>query len=345
MSRCVNCINSTGNPSRTFDSEGVCNVCNEYSRRFSREKLKDEFDFIQHLVQNNDKINCLAAVSGGKDSIAMLKTICDFGFHPLAFTFDAGYNPITDQTRRAISNAVNVLGIPHEYIDARPYLSEADRMSFFLTADLYDNRIENMKPETVQMLFAEERFHNSPKCQSIRPFVRPCRLCRRFIIRGYYAEAVKRNISVVFLGINEWCGIHNSSYSAVRKLEPVDGQPVFIVHLPFLVQRKLSDLTPILDTLGWTKENTVQVQTGSSNCTLARIAESKSTGKLGFNPDEPRLAREVTVGYMTREQALSSIEEKAEPCDLNMRTVLTKGGVINDQSVDQHSFWMELDMC
>lgn len=345
MSRCIHCINSTSNPSRTFDSKGVCNVCNEYSNLFSLERLKDELAFIQHLVQHDDKINCLAAVSGGKDSIAMLKTICDYGFHPLAFTFEVGYNPITDQTRRTIANAANTLGVPHEYIDARPYLSEADRMSFALTADLYDNKIEKMKPETVQKLFAEERFHNSPKSQSVRPFVRPCRLCRRFVIRGYYAEAVKRDVSVVFLGINEWCGIHNSSYSAVRKLEPVDGKPVYIVHFPFLVQRKLSDLTLILDTLGWTKENTVQAQTGSSNCTLARIAESKSTGKLGFNPDETRLAREVTVGYMSREQALSVIEEKVEPCDLNMRTVLMQGGVINGQSVTGHPFWMELGMC
>lgn len=325
--RCVKCVNSTNNPSRTYDSEGICNVCNEYRERFSLQALENEKRFLKTMVSKEAKIDCLAAVSGGKDSIAMLQTICDMGFHPLAFTFDIGYNRITDEQRRTIERATEKLKIKHEYIDARQYLSEADRKSLRLTADFYDDELDGVDAETIRQMFAQERYCNSPRSQDVRPFIRPCRLCRRPVIRGYYAEAMKRNVSIVFLGINEWCGIHNSSYSAVRKLEPIPGYVVYIVHFPFLVQRKYAELPSILDKLGWTEENQISVETGASGCMLARIAESKIVEKLGFNPDETRLAREVIAGFITREQALSVLNHPPLKCETKMKEVLRNGGV------------------
>lgn len=320
--RCVKCVNSTCNPSRIFDKYGVCNVCNEYKSRFNQKVLKDELCFLKTMIKKEQGIDCLAAVSGGKDSIAMLQNICDMGFHPLAFTFDIGYNEITSKQRAAIRKATEILGINHEYINARQYLNEADRKSFYLTAKLYDSQLDHMDSGEIRRMFEEERYCNSPRSQDIRPFIRPCRLCRRPVIRGYYAEAVKRNISVIFLGINEWCGIHNSNYSAIRKLEPIPGKAVYIVHLPFLLQRRIGDLHEILRRLEWTTENDIQPNTGASACMLARIAESKVVSKLGFNPDETRLAREVTVGFLTREQALSVLIRPIIPCAISMQDVL-----------------------
>lgn len=325
--RCIKCVNSICNPSRTFDSYGICNVCNEYRERFSMQALEDEKLFLKTMISKEARIDCLAAVSGGKDSIAMLQDICDMGFHPLAFTFNMGYNNITNKQRKAIKKATEKLGIKHEYIDARQYLSEADRKSLRLTAEFYDNEFDGVNAETVKQMFVEERYCNNPRSQDVRPFIRPCRLCRRPIIRGYYAEAIKRNVTIVFLGINEWCGIHNSSYSAVRKLEPVSGQAVYIVHLPFLVQRKINELPSILDRLDWTEENQINVETGASGCMLARIAENKIVEKLGFNPDETRLAREVTVGFITRKQALDVLSQPTYKCKIGMKEVLTKGGL------------------
>lgn len=325
--RCIKCVNSTNNPSRTFDSEGICNVCNEYRERFSLQTLENEKQFLKTMVSKEAKIDCLAAVSGGKDSIAMLQTICDMGFHPLAFTFDIGYNRITDEQRRTIERATEKLKIKHEYIDARQYLSEADRKSLRLTADFYDDELDGVDAETVRQMFVEERYCNSPMSQDVRPFIRPCRLCRRPVIRGYYAEAMKRNVSIVFLGINEWCGIHNSSYSAIRKLEPIPSQAVYIVHFPFLIQRRFRELSPILDQLGWSEDNQISLETGASGCMLARIAESKIVEKLGFNPDETRLAREVTAGFITREQALGVLNQSTHICRVGMKEVLIKGGL------------------
>lgn len=324
--RCKYCVNSSGNPSRVFDKNGICNVCNEYNSRFSLSTLQKELEGLKKLIHSDGSMDCLAAVSGGKDSIAMLIDICDLGFHPLAFTFDVGYNIIDEGKYSVIKTATSILNIPHRLIDARKYFNSADIESLRLMADFYDNQISTIDDETVQRMFRDERFSNSPKSNDIRAFIRPCRLCRRPVIRGYYEEAIAHGVSVVFLGINEWCGIHNSNYSAIRKLEPVPNKPVYIVHLPFLLQKKYSSLTEQLCYLGWSRNTTLSIETGSKDCLLARIAESKASPKLGFNPDETRLAREVTCGFITRDQALAVINRPIRQSALMMKDVLIKSG-------------------
>ena len=327
--RCKLCINSSENPSRTFDENGVCNVCREFKTNFSQAALDAELSFLKTLIRKDGSTDCLVALSGGKDSAAALYTVRKMGFHPKAFTFDAGYNVISDRQREKIKNVTQILKVPHAYIDARPYISEEDRESFRMTAEFYDSQIEHMDSETVLKMFRDERHCNRPKDKTIRPFVRPCRLCRRAVIRGYYAEAVRHHVSVVFLGINEWCGVHQNNYTAVRKLEPVPGKPVYIVHLPFLIHRKMEDLVPILRKIGWSEDDMdIHIGTGRSGCLLARIAESKATGLLGFNPDETRLAREVTVGFIHRAQALNAVSQKAEPPDTSMMDILISKNIL-----------------
>src|SRR5208283_4865760 len=106
--------------------------------------------------------------------------------------------------------------------------------------------------------YIEGRRHYSIKCQHAIPFVRTCQLCRRIIVRAYYGEAQKHGVRVVILGINEWAGLSQNSeskkfvFSAIRKLQPFRSKPpVYVVHLPFLLQQKINDIRSILKQLGW----------------------------------------------------------------------------------------------
>ena len=330
MKICKKCINTTNNPTITINKEGICNVCSDYEKKYDEKKLDKELDFLKTFIEDNKEFNSMVALSGGKDSSAMLYSVNELGFKPLAFTFEIGYNILTDKLKSKIDTICENMRIKHEYIDIHSYITEIDRECFKKTADLYDEPVNDKSKGNFKKIYLEGRKHYSTKDKSVMPFVRPCQICRKIVIKAYYGEAIKRNIRIVFVGINEWSGLSNNTYTAIRELKPFPDKPsVFIVHLPFLLHRKLSDLEGILRKIGWEKEkgdNTVD--TGGSACLLARIAEAKATDMLGFNIDESRLSREITVGFLDRNTALKAVKNYKRPIDKSMNEVLKESGIL-----------------
>lgn len=323
---CLSCINSTLNPSITINSNGLCNVCENYYMHVNKARFEQEIGFLKTFIQNK-KYDVMVGISGGKDSTATLVTTCDFGFTPLAFTFDIGYTT-PDIFPRATSIAQR-LGVDHEIIDVKEYVQESDIESFQRIADLYDEEENDGLAHKFRRLYAEGRNYYSAKCNRVFAYVRPCQLCRKIAIRAYYGEAVKRGINVVVLGMNEWAGLSNGSYAAVRKLFPFPNKPpVYIFHLPFLLQRRSSDTEHILLRIGWKRpEKEELIDSNSSTCLLARACESKAERMLGFHLDSTRLAREVTVGFITKQQAKDALSRTRESCK-SVRQVLKDAGLI-----------------
>ncbi len=330
MKMCKRCINTTNNPSITIDDEGICNVCRDFDKKYDEKKLDEELEFLKTFITDEDEVNSMVALSGGKDSSAMLYTVKELGFKPLAFTFLIGYNILTDSLKRKIKRVCKNIDVKHEYIDMLPYVTEVDRECFKLTAEMYDKPVTKETKDEFKNIYFEGRKHYSTKDQTVMPFVRPCQICRKIAIRAYFEEALKHNVRILFVGINEWTGLSNNTYTAIRELKPFPDRPsVFIVHLPFLIHRRLDDLEEILDKIGWKKEvGDHKVDTGGSACMIARIAESKSTDMLGFNIDEARLSREVTAGFLDKETALAAISNYKKDNDKKMKDVLEGCGIL-----------------
>lgn len=243
----------------------------------------------------------------------MLRMLKKRGFRILAFSFDTGYYPKHIFIRaRAVAKR---LGVYYKRIDIRKYIRPIDRKSFAMMADLYDEKLSKALKEKFRKLYAEGRKrHYSVKCPHAFPFVRTCQLCRRLVIRAYYSEAAKRNIPMVVLGINEWAHLSQSGtkpiFSAVRKLKPYARKPaVYVVHSPFLFQRKAVDTKKILKKMGWWKlpKGERLIESNANSCLLARVAEQKAIAMLGFHPDSTRLSREVTAGFITKRQAKKAL--------------------------------------
>lgn len=329
MKECKICINTTNNPSIKINEDGICNVCEHYNKYFNKEILRDELEFIKSFIKN-EKYDCMVGLSGGKDSSAMLFTVKELGFSPLAFSFKVGYNEMTDSVKNKIKKITNYLQTDYEIININNYISNIDKECFKQMSELYDEEITEEFKDKFKKIYNEGRKYYSTKEQIAFPFVRPCQICRKIAIKAYYEEAVKRNIKVVFIGINEWASNKGNIYTAIRKLKPYEDKPeVYIVHLPFLVGRKYEDLPKILNKIGWSREiGDHEVDTGGSACLLANACEKKANEIMGFHLDSARLSREVTVGFINKEQAKEAIKNGNREPVYTVKEVLERGKII-----------------
>lgn len=177
----------------------------------------------------------MVGLSGGKDSSATLYEIKKMGFTPLAFTFDTGYfHPYIYKRAKAVSKKC---GVDYEIISIKKYLNKNIKNRFRKMADVYQ---KCNKEEFI------EDYTNKRK--DYKGVVRPCWVCRELIIHARYFEALKHGVRVVAIGINEWTSLKGTTLqkkfavSAIRKLKPFADKPaVYIVHFPFLMQKKLKD--------------------------------------------------------------------------------------------------------
>ncbi len=113
---CVRCILDTTIKDIWFDGHGECKYCkihNELEKKHpmgpSLTKELDEMVLKIKKFGKNKKYNCIAGVSGGRDSTYVLLTAKKLGLNPLAVHFDNGWN--SDISVRNIKKACEKLDI------------------------------------------------------------------------------------------------------------------------------------------------------------------------------------------------------------------------------------------
>jgi len=155
------------------------------------------------------------------------------------------------------------------------------------------------------------------------------------VIRAYYGEAIKRGVQVIVLGINEWTGLsrltetndlnneNKIKISGIRKLQPTpDSVPVYVVHLPFLLRMNRKDTESVVRKIGWVEPIDEDfIESNSNSCLFAFACEAKAHRLLGFHPDITRLSREITVGFISKEEARTALL-KRHLSKLTVRQVL-----------------------
>lgn len=205
---------------------------------------------------------------------------------------------------RRAKTVAKKIGVDHQIISLQPYFTLADRQRFRQLAKIYQRDC----PEEFHQAYVTGRVNYSG-------LIRSCWICRRILIRAYYQEALKHGVRAVVLAINEWASLKSTTrkarhfkISAMRKIKPFKNKPaIYIVHWPFLQQMKLKDTHQILKKIGWRYYGSVQ--SNASSCLLARAAERQLKKNLGFHPDTTRLAREVTVDFLTKKQAKQALDK------------------------------------
>jgi N-acetyl sugar amidotransferase len=116
---CGRCVLDTTVKDIWFDKEGECKYCKIHDELEKAHpmgpSLKTELDKVVFKIKKagkNKKYDCIAGVSGGRDSTYVLLTAKRLGLRPLAVHFDNGWN--SDISVRNIKNACNKLNIDLE---------------------------------------------------------------------------------------------------------------------------------------------------------------------------------------------------------------------------------------
>lgn len=320
IQECKKCINTNQNPHITFNKEGYCNICEAFMKNFDKKVLAKELKFLKSFIgSSKGKYDIMVGLSGGKDSSATLYRIKEMGFTPLAYTFDIGYfHPYIYRRARSVAK---ICGVDYKIISVKQYITKKILKRFCQMAEFYKR---DKKEEFIKNYLVGR--------QGYRGVVRPCWVCRELIIHARYFEALKHGVQIIATGLNEWTSLKQSTIngkftvSAIKKLKPFPNKPpVYIVHFPFLIKAKLKDTRKILNKMGWNYYKTVQ--SNAASCLLACAAEKPLYEHLEFHPDTTRLAREVTVGFLTKQEAKKTLE-RVRKCEYTIPQILKKANLI-----------------
>ena len=116
---CVRCGIASDVPGIAFDADGVCSECRGFETYRDRAEVYfDSLDDLRTILRDaRDRTrathDCIALLSGGKDSTYALARLVDLGARPLAFTLDNGF--ISEDAKRNIRRVTDALGVDHVF--------------------------------------------------------------------------------------------------------------------------------------------------------------------------------------------------------------------------------------
>lgn len=141
---CNRCVMDTSANKISFNSDGVCNFCIDFEKRYptlktetkeaKAERLKK---LISEIKKNgrNKEYDCVVGVSGGIDSSYTLVKAVELGLKPLAVHMDNGWN--SELAQNNIANIVKTLDIDlHTHVIN--WTEYKDLMQAFFDADVID---------------------------------------------------------------------------------------------------------------------------------------------------------------------------------------------------------------
>ena len=117
LTRCTTCILPETFPFIEFDENGVCNYCRSYKPKNQSGSLDDLLALVEPYRSKSGKQDCIVPFSGGRDSTYSLHIIKkELGLNPIAFTYDWGM--VTDLARRNIARVCGKLGVENIIVSA-----------------------------------------------------------------------------------------------------------------------------------------------------------------------------------------------------------------------------------
>ena len=117
LKRCTKCILPETMPFISFNNDGVCNYCENYSIRNNPKPKEELFRLVEDYRKENNTSDCIIPFFGGRDSCYGLHLVVnELKMNPITYTYDWGM--VTDLGRRNISRMCAELGVENIIVAA-----------------------------------------------------------------------------------------------------------------------------------------------------------------------------------------------------------------------------------
>jgi hypothetical protein len=117
LKRCIKCLLPETFPFIQFDSSGVCNYCNNYTKQNRTNSLEQLEKLVEPYRKAGNQPEVLIPISGGRDSTYVLHAVVkDLGLNAISYTYDWGM--VTDLARRNIARVCGKLGVENIIVAA-----------------------------------------------------------------------------------------------------------------------------------------------------------------------------------------------------------------------------------
>jgi hypothetical protein len=312
--RCTSCILSARVPGISFDEHGVCSFCRDTlyftSEQSAIERARGQI--AELFAKKTRPYDAVVCNSGGKDSTYTLKlAVQRYGLKVLSFTLDNGF--ISERAFANIRTVVDNLGVDH--ITIRP------------SAKFYRSVIRASALHTIYRDQTSVRI--SAGCNSCISLVNTLALKIAIekgipiILAGFTLGQIPTN-AIVFR--NHFRFFAESRKPSLDRLREVVGDEVddyygisdevldrvasypHNVNLLCLESITEDQIVKEVEPLGWQRPH--DVDGCSSNCKLNTFNNYVHEQKNGYSPYEFELSQLIRKGLMSREEALSKIEDQ-----------------------------------
>jgi len=300
MKRCTKCIRPETHKAIRFDSDGVCNFCRLYEKRWRKyidspdeQYAKNQLELkkaIEKEKRKGNKYHAILGISGGKDSAYAL------------YLMKEKYN--------------------------------ANVLTFTMASEFYvDEARENVK-KIVKLFDTDHIFTEGPSnglfAQSLKKTGRPCYPCVICSIQPFTKLAKEHDIGILVSGFSPMTDgmdpegtspwfvknfSRESNISAIREEGNMLYKGSFSYMLKTLMGKlKLFDLGAYFpwddDAIRafFKKEYNISFGLEHSDCGLHELAGLCAVKKYGFTLNMSKYSKYILLGRMTRDEALKNIE-------------------------------------
>ncbi len=318
---CANCILPESVPGISFNTAGVCNFCQDYTK--NEAPIKKDFAALEQqmlkILRSNPKkhpYDCICLYSGGKDSTYMLDQLVNkYKLRVLAFTFDNWFIP-----RETYDNINRVLSKANcDHINFKP---SWDLNKTLFNAGFKDSwRLESTKelaymighacwPCFVQIAIHAIKFAVDKDIPNIVVGTTPGQIRqKKYDMVSKYGDMADVNKTMIqpmikLLKVTK-------QVEALRSLDMPFFKKLKVLKLkltPFYEYVSYNEHAVIRDVqekFGWKKPS--NTDSCSTNCQLNSLGIEVHKKNYGISPYVIPLARDVREGLVKREEALSAV--------------------------------------
>lgn len=328
---CKKCILDDNIPNISFDDEGICNYCYDFN------KLEQEFpkgeagnDILQSKINEiktagiGKDYDCIVGVSGGVDSTYVLYKTVELGLRPLAVLFDNGWN--SEIAVSNIKNATLKLNVDLEtfVVDWEEFKSilisflkasvpHADiPTDIGIKSTLYRTAVENK----IKYLITGGNFRTEGKIPKEWSYM-----------DGRYIKSIHKKFSGKKL-------VHFPNLTLFDYLKYMFIKNIEVVRILNYIDYQKPEIKKFLESeLGWRDYGGKHYESIFTrfNQTAMRFQ------KFGIDMRKIEYAALVRSGYLSREQALKTLEENPfsdDELQNDIQYVIKKLGLTNNEYKD-----------